>query len=1380
VSLHELLTDLRSRGITLSVDGDRLRCDAPKGSLSEELRQQLVDRKLDMIRLLRQAEHSPQPVPKVERGPRLPLSFAQERMWFLYRFQPDSPVYNITAFARLNGHIDPSGLEAAIREVALRHECLRTTFTDHEGSPAQVILPDCSVALPVTDLSPSSEPERMEQLRDKIRAQAGQPFDLSVAPLFRTSLVRLAPDLHVFVLTIHHIVSDGWSIGIFLRELKALYSAISTGGSATLAAPPLQYADYASWQRDTLSDETLQDDIAYWRQKLDDQPGVLDLPTDFPRPTKQGSEGAVYRFAIPNAVSSGLRSLSQQEGSSLFMVLLAVFKVLLSRYTHQTDILVGTPVHTRVRPELEDLIGCFINTLVLRTHLSGGITARELLHQVRETLLEGQSHQAVPFEKLVEALHTERSTAHSPLFQVTFNLQNTPMSSEYETISVGSMFDLSLFMWENAGGIGGAFEYRTDLFRESTIARMAEHLTMLAEAIVENPDQPVAMLPLVSREERTELLDDCNRTEASYPSGKTIPDLFSSQARRTPEAPAVVVPRQGGRGAQQITYRELELRSECLAHRLRSMGVGSQSLVGVCLDRSIHMVTGLLAVLKAGGAYVPMDPHFPRARLNFMMEDARLALVLCEEGFRRTVPPNIMAISPDRTWEQAESSGEFPPADSAWPDDLAYVIYTSGSTGTPKGVQITHRCVVNFLESMRREPGLAAEDRLLSVTTLSFDIAGLEIFLPLLVGASVMLAARDVAGDGRALAQLLSSSKATVMQATPVTWRILFEAGWQGQPGLKILCGGEALPRELANRLLATGSEVWNLYGPTETTIWSTLYRVRPGDAAVPIGKPIANTQVYILDEHRQLVPKGVPGELCIGGDGLARGYLNRPELTDEKFIPHPYLVGARLYRTGDLARWSPEGDLLYLGRLDYQVKIRGLRIELEEIEHLLRSHSDVQDAVVTAYRDNSGEMSLAAYIVARNGVDTIPLNQELRSLLTGRLPDYMVPSSLTVLERLPLTANGKVNRKGLPAPLKETTETVVPRNFIETQLLTMWQQVLQMRGIGIRDNFFTLGGHSLLAAKLLTQMEKVFGPLSLAWLFEAPTVEQMAIRLAGAGIEREWRSLVAIQPNGSKPPLFVVPGGTGNPLSSANFALRLSPDRPVYGLQFVGLDGTCPPLRRVEDIAAHFISEMRTLQKDGPYYLAGQCLGGTIAFEMAQQLARQGHELGSVIMIDPFPPRVFRLALGQLLSRALPGLTRFRRMARTAGLEPSGKSERLADLRYRISALVRGLRGEMSPEFRREILEQTMWETNISAMTRYRPKPFNGKIVLVACDGGTLCKDDPRMDWMALARSDSEVRHLPVPHHGELELQHWVPILAAELGKILGDETLETSGLPQ
>jgi amino acid adenylation domain-containing protein len=793
---------------------------------------------------------------------------------------------------------------------------------------------------------------------------------------------------------------------------------------------------------------------------------VLELPTDRPRPPFQTFLGAQKGFVISQGLNESLHLLSRREDVTLFMTLLAAFQTLLLRYSGQDDIAVGSPIANRNRVEVEGMIGFFVNTLVLRTDLRGNPSFRELLGRVREVALGGYAHHHIPFEKLVEELNPERNTSHTTLFQVMLVLQNAfgevpefPGLS-IEPFAVGTdtaKFDLTLYLREDAGGMRGNWEYNTDLFDGPTIERMIGHFLTLLEGIVVNPDLRLSALPLLTEAERYQLLVEWNDTKRDYPKDKCIHELFEKQVERTPDAIALIFE------DQQLTYRELNRRVNQLAHYLRKHGVGPEVLVGICMERSLEMVIGLLGILKAGGAYVPLDPAYPKERLAFMLEDARVPILLTQEGQLSTMPEyNGHVICLDRDCEKLSRESEVDPVSGVNPGNLAYVIYTSGSTGKPKGVQISHRAVVNFLFSMLKEPGLSENDVLLSVTTLSFDIAALELFLPLITGARTVLVSREMALDGSQLLKRLKEGDATVMQATPATWRLLLEAGWHNKIGLKMLCGGEALPRDLASQLLERGESLWNMYGPTETTIWSMVYRIESKASPMLIGRPIANTQIYILDRNFQLVPVGVAGELCIGGEGLARGYLNRPELTAEKFIEDPFsaVTGARLYRTGDLVRYLPDGNIEFLGRIDHQVKIRGFRIELGEIESVLEQHEAVKEAVVMPREDIPGEKRLVAYLVP-NGKQT-PSVSLLRQYLKEKLPDYMVPNAFVMLEKFPLTPNGKVDRKALPSPtgLRPELESnyVAPQAEIDRTIAAIWQEVLRLEKIGIHDNFFQVG----------------------------------------------------------------------------------------------------------------------------------------------------------------------------------------------------------------------------------------------------------------------------------------------------------------------------------
>jgi amino acid adenylation domain-containing protein len=952
--------------------------------------------------------------------------------------------------------------------------------------------------------------------------------------------LRLAAEEHVLLLTMHHMISDGWSHGLFWRDLAVLYEAFDTCKPTPLPALPIQYADFACWQRQWLRGEALETQLTYWKQQLAGL-ATLHLPTDYPRPAVQTFRGARHPMVLSQSLVEALKVLSQRHGVTLFMTLLAVFQALLHRYTGQDDIPVGSLIANRNRVEIEELIGFFVNTLVLRTDLSGNPSFRDLLGRVRAVCLGAYAHQDLPFEKLLEELRPQRELSRNPLFQVLFALHNTPRQApELLGLSVSSLevdpgtarFDLALDLWETPEGLHGWFEYSTGLFDAATIARIEGHLQTLLEGIVAAPQQRLSMLPLLTADERHRLLVEWNTTGIDSPHDQCIHQIFEAQVAQTPDAVAVVCE------GELLTYCELNRRANQVAHYLGTLGVGPEVLVGLCMERSLEMIVGLLGILKAGGAYVPLDPAYPQERLAFMLEDAQVAVLLTQEQLSGELPEHrAHTICLDTDWKTIAGKSEANPVSGVTADNLAYVIYTSGSTGSPKGVQILHRAVVNFFNSMSQQPGLTAQDILLAVTSVSFDIAALELYLPLIVGACLVVVSRDVAMDGAQLMKKLANSGATVMQATPATWSLLLEAGWQDSKHLKILCGGEALPCELAVQLLARGSSLWNMYGPTETTIWSAVYPVDLQERSIHIGRPIANTQVYVLDRHLQPIPIGVPGELYVGGVGLARGYLHRPELTAERFIPNPFSTepGARLYKTGDLVRYLPDGNLEFLGRLDDQIKLRGCRIELGEIEAVLGQHPAVRQVVVLAREDAPGDTRLVAYVVPQQ--EPPPTSSVLRNFLQQRLPSFMVPSAFVLVHALPLTPNGKLDRRALPAPAQTRSQPqdtcMAPQDALELQLTKIWEKVLGITPIGVRENFFELGGHSLLAVRLFAQIKKAFGrQLPLATLFQAPTVEQLAGMLRQEGWSAPWSCLVAIQPGGSKPPFFCIHGPGGHVFS--------------------------------------------------------------------------------------------------------------------------------------------------------------------------------------------------------------------------------------------------------
>ena len=900
----------------------------------------------------------------VARNSELPLSFAQGRLWFLDQLIPGNPFYNMPSALRLAGELDVLALQRSLNEIIRRHETLRTKFKTVNGQATQLIAESLEVTLAVIDLQSLPKVEREQKARELASQQGQQPFDLSVAPLIRVMLLHLAPKEYILLFAMHHIISDGWSIGVFHRELAVLYDTFVTGITSPLPELRIQYADFAVWQRSWLEKTALKNQLLYWQQQLANL-AVLQLPTDYARPAEQSFRGAVEILEVPLSLKQGLVKLSGQHGVTLFMTMLAAFKVLLHRYTGQTDIVVGSPIANRNRSEIEPLIGFFVNTLVLRTPIQSKECFDELLKKVRSVTLGAYAHQDLPFERLVEELQPERSLDSNPLVQVMFAVQNAPMSElqltglqlsrqelEYNT----TRLDMEWHVWEQSQGLQVTVFYATDLFAQQTIKRMLGHFQTLLDAVVANPQHQIWEFPLPSTTEQQQLLMKWNDTHTEYPHHKCIHQLFETQVEQTPDAVALVFENQ------QLTYNELNVRANQLAHYLQSMGIGPEVLVGLCVERSPEMVVGMLGILKAGGAYVPLDPNYPRERLAYILDDACVSVLLTQQVVADLLPDaQGRVVYLDSYWssDQYESN----PNSNVCAENLAYAIYTSGSTGRPKGVQIRHRSVVNFLKSMYAQPGMVSQDVLVAVTTITFDIAALELFLPLSLGARVILT-RDLIADGGQSTAALATSSATVMQGTPATWQALMQAGFVGNPQLKILCGGEALSRELATQLLECADSLWNMYGPTETTIWSAVSQVQAGSGSVSIGRAIANTQFYILDTNLQPVPVGVAGELHIGGDGLARGYLNRPELTAEKFIPNPFSskAGERLYKTGDFVRYLSDGNIEYFGRIDNQVKLRGYRIELGEIESVLNQHPQVQQAVAIVREDSPEQERIVAY----------------------------------------------------------------------------------------------------------------------------------------------------------------------------------------------------------------------------------------------------------------------------------------------------------------------------------------------------------------------------------------------------------------------------------
>jgi amino acid adenylation domain-containing protein len=1268
-----------------------------------------------------------------------PLSFSQERMWFINQLNPDTAAYNVAAALRLSGSLNQEALVKTLDELVRRNESMRTTFRIHEGTPLQVVAPPAPALLTLIDLRNVAESQREAEATRLTNTEAQYRFNLEQGPLARFTLLRVQDDRHILIINTHHAVSDAWSMGVIARELVALYNAYAAGAQPQLPDSPLRYADFSTWQRQWFQGDVLDTQMAYWRKQLADVP-ILELPANHARPPVQTYRGSHQTILLPDTLLETLQTLSQQVGVTPFMSLLATFQVLLYRYTGQTDIAVGVPIANRRWLSTEDLVGTLVNTLVMRTNLGGDPSFRDLLQRVKTTALEAYAYQDLPFAKLVAELSPERDLSHSPLFQVMFNVVNVPVPSidlhglqtEYVDMDYqASQFDLTLTITDITDLHSAVLGYNTDLFDEETIVRMLGHFVTLLRGVVAAPDECISQLPLLSDAERRQLLVDWNRTEMDLQGYRSITQLIEAQVSRTPDRIAVSF------GSESLSYRELNERANQLAHHLRRMDdtqdAGGPRLAGICMERSLDMVVGVLGILKAGMAYVPLDPAFPAERLAFMMDDAQLRILVTQPDLAQKLPPHrAQVVYLSAAQDEAETAN---PALPYTGDEPAYLLYTSGSTGKPKGVLIPHRAVVNFLLSMRQEPGLQSDDVLVAVTTLSFDIAGLELYLPLITGARVVVASSREASDAARLMDLMQRSGVTVLQATPATWRMLIEAKWAGQPNLKILCGGEALSRELADALLERCASLWNVYGPTETTIWSTVKRVERG-GAINIGRPIANTSIYILDSHHNPVPIGIPGDLYIGGVGLAKEYLHRPELTASRFIADPFSTqpGARMYATGDVARYLPDGDIELLGRSDFQVKLRGYRIELGEIEAHLANHAAVQQAVAVVREDKPGDKRLVAYYVPRVS-DGTP-SADLRAYLKGLLPDYMVPSAIVSLESMPMTPNRKVNRAALPVPdmgaIGAEMSHLAPRDEVESKLVQIWQEVLGIPEVGVTDHFFELGGHSLLTVRLFARIEEVFGwNLPLATIFEEDTIEHLATLLRRGRSTMPWATLVPIQPRGSKPPLFFVHPLSGDVIGFAAWTKHLGNDQPFYGLRARGLDGIEAPYERIEEMAALYIREIRNVQPTGPYYLGGYCAGGPIAFEMAQQLHAVGERVAFVGIVNQAPPRSnyhqFNLRPRTILAfmRNLPYWLRD-----SAGLSAK-------ELAYR--AWEKILSQHLLNRDKRYV------DAFNAAWDSYVPRPYPGKLTVFRTLRQPLfCSFDPTLCWDTLALGGVEVRSIP------------------------------------
>ena len=1312
-----------------------------------------------------------------------PLSFAQLRLWLLDRMDPGSAAYNIPGAFRRRGPLDPRVVARALSEIVARHESLRTRFGVLDGEPVQLVSPPGPVRLPVHDLSGLPVPARDAEVRKLAVAEGRTPFDLERGPLLRARLVRLAPDVHLLFVTLHHIVSDGWSTSVFRRELSVLARAFAAGEPSPLPELPIQYGDYAVWQREELAGEALEAQVAFWRAELEGAPPALELPLDRPRPPVRRGRGARLVVDVAPDTCRSLAALARTEGATPFMVLLAASGVLLGRYGATEDLVIGTPITGRTQEELEGLIGFFVNTLAIRVDLGGDPHFPDLLGRVRTRLLAAYAHPDLPFDRVVDELRVPRDPGRTPVFQVMFVLQAaeeevgagesaegaepdwTPVPVRTGTAKV----DLALSFVERSGQLAVTLDYDADLFDRSTIGRFGRHLRTLLDGIAAEPRRRLSGVPMLSPREEEQLLLEWNGERAEVP-WVPVHRQFVERAGCAPETPAAVI------GDEVIPYGELEARSARLARRLRAEGVGPECRVALLAGRSPELLAGMLGILRAGGAYVPLDPSAPGERVAHVLRDSGARVLLVQEHLR-----DLVSGFDGRVLSLADEPAAGPPLPEpdpeVAPDALAYVIYTSGSTGTPKGVMVPHGALENLVRAEVDLHGFGPSTRLFSALPVSFDASVGDVFPVLACGGALVwhpAAAELSAGEMLRYVRRHGVDSAGL----PVALWSYWLDGLEAEPGdvgsglpATTRVGGESLPLERARawlRLAGGHARLFNHYGPTETTVAATAHLADDVGArttvsgSVPIGRPLPNTAAYVVDSHLRPVPVGVAGELYVGGAQVARGYQGRPDLTAERFLPDPFRgsPGARMYRTGDRARRLPDGVLEFLGRTDTQVKIRGFRVEPGEVEAALRAHPGVRDAAVVAGKGPDGASRLVGY-VARDGggADTSALRAHLR----GRLPDYMVPSVLVVLPSLPLTSHGKVDRRALPEPPEERRgEFRAPRTPLEEALAAVWGEVLGVDRVGIHDDFFDLGGHSLAASKVVARIRERLGhEVSLAELFRSATVERLALRLDGGSAAELPPSIVRLR-DGAGTPFFCVHAAGGMALAYLRLARRLD-DRPVYGLQARGLAPGEAPIRSVEEMAARYVEAVRAVQPRGPYLLGGWSVGGVVAFEMARRLEADGEEVALLALIDswapldgsrPTPPDdadLLVLMAADLAVRADPGaLSALREELRA--LPDDARLPRFEGWLRRVEP---GLRDADSEGLRRRL---AVYRATGDAAFAYRAEPYGGRATLFRAARSAVWASgdlspaawerDPRLRWRELTSGPLDVHGVAGNHH--------------------------------
>jgi len=1308
----------------------------------------------------------------------MPSIEPQQEIWISCQFggEDANRSYNESVSLRLTGPFDRPAMEHALADLIARHEALRSAFSA-DGHKI-IVFKELPTDLYFEDLAGRPQDEQQAFIAGFSKQEAETAFDLLNGPLFRIALFRLGNEEYFFKFTAHHIICDGWSLGILLQDLGKLYSAYAKGSVPALPEA-LRFSQYALEQWQFLESPDYAQIVQYWLDQYKGSIPVLDMPTDFPRPTLRTYKSQRDDYSLDGPLVQAVKKLGAGAGCSLVMTLMAAFEIYLYRLTGQEDIVLGLPAAGQSAAGYQHLIGHCVHLLPLRSHPNGDGSFFTYLKQRKPKIFDAYDNQQFTFGSLLKRLPIPRDPSRIPLVPVVFNIDmgldngvafhNLQYRMDYNPREYEN-FEIFLNASGSEQSLTLEWSYNTQLFKPASIRRMMDGFEHLLRELTTNTDALIRDLPVMDSYARNDRLNSLNDTAADYPKDKPLYALIDEKAALTPEHPALQF--------QSIifTYKTLAEKTSRLAHLLIANGVRKGDAVGLALDRSAEMVIALIAIWKAGAGYIPLDPAYPDERIEFMLKDAGAGILLTAGKYRSRFRSQTKNLIIEDCWNKINEYPATPPT-SGTGKDLAYILYTSGSTGTPKGVAIEHHNLVNFMLSMRREPGITAADRLLAVTTISFDIAGLELYLPLITGATLVLADAESAKDGRILLDLVRSEKITIMQATPSTWRMMLDAGWNMPLPLKVLCGGEGLPKDLAATLLTRCSALWNMYGPTETTIWSTTKHLQPGDDIITIGRPINNTQVHILDESTNPVALGAIGEVYIGGDGVARGYHNRPTLTAERFVDDPFATaGSKMYRTGDLGRLLENGDIVCLGRIDHQVKIRGHRIELGEIEHSLIKQPGVKEAVVIAREDRPGDQRLVAYIVPVRADQPegsyIPVQQQRdwEKGLHNLLPAYMIPNDYVAMTQLPLTANGKIDRKALPRPAARTSAATMAKEYtppateLEKIIAASWVQSLGLSKISIHDDFFELGGHSMIAIQVMTQLDKALGQrLPLTTLVECPTIAQLAQRLEQKDKAISWSSLVPIRVGGSRTPLYIVHGAGLTIMIFNSLAKSMDPDQPVYGLQARGLNGIDEPLDNMDAIAGHYVSEILEHNPEGPYCLAGYSFGGFVAFEMARQLQAKGKEVKMLAIFDTAADNTgvqFDPAWKRLLRKFARQFPKLVFILQSLGRHPG------QTIKYQTSFFKRKMR---QPFERFGLLpeEKSEWDTlehapRINekieiAYNEYKMQPLNIEVDLFRAKTRLFFVSDPEyLSWRPYALKGVTVHDVPGDHKTFLMDPHY------------------------